>query len=128
MGLDEVDKRKAEVRVHLESCLKLYWIQHRAGRYFLREHPHGASSWHEELVRELQEQHGVLRVLGDRCRFGLTAVDQDGEGPAMKPTGFLTNSACVAVELDRRCPSLDYGKGFSRGPRNDDPLPRRKLH
>ena len=52
--------------MHLEFCLKLYWIQHRGGRYFVHEHPHGAQSWQEEAMQELQETISQFgKVMGE---------------------------------------------------------------
>merc|ERR1739836_104715 len=49
----EVAERKRIARVHLEFCAKLYRIQHRAGRYFIHEHPNSATSWQEEAIASI---------------------------------------------------------------------------
>ena len=48
-------------------------------------------------------KHGVTKVVGDQCRYGLTATDGDRTGPAKKSAGFMTNSPCVAKALNKRC-------------------------
>lgn len=101
----EVERRQAEARVHLEFCLKLYWIQHRAGRYFLHEHPHSARSWHDETMKQLVDTQGVISVLADQCRSGLKATNEQGEGPAMKPTGFLKKTL-FALLRNWKCSAL----------------------
>ena len=47
MTTEEVQQKLDYGRKHLEFCMKLYEIQWREGRYFLHEHPDGASSWQE---------------------------------------------------------------------------------
>ena len=47
---------------------------------------------------------GVMTSVVDQCMHGLTARDPSGkEKPAMKPTGFLSNSSGIADELEVRC-------------------------
>ena len=52
---------------------------------------------------------GVMRVVGDQCRCGLKSEDHRGEGPAKKPTGIMTNSPCIALQLKSRCPPTKNG-------------------
>ena len=44
-------------------------------------------------------------MIGDQCQYGLKSRDEQGEGPAKKFTGFMTNSPCVAFQLKRSCPN-----------------------
>ena len=77
----------------MEFVASLYAEQAAAGRYFLHEHPSGASSWGLTAVKALQELPGVTRVNADQCQYGVTAVSSTRRGgPVKKPTGFLTNS------------------------------------
>ena len=46
----------------------------------------------------------VVKVRTDMCAFGMKSVDEQGEAPVLKPTGFMTNSMEVAKALDKRCP------------------------
>ena len=46
---------------------------------------------------------GVIKVNADQCAYGLTTEVEGEERLAKKPIGFLTNSWCVARELDRKC-------------------------
>ena len=100
-----VEERKRIARTHLEFCAKLYKIQHVAGRYFLHEHPISATSWSEEIIREVCDLDGVLTALADQCKFGLTSPLSGGQGELMKPTRFMTNSLCIAQSMNRRCPN-----------------------
>lgn len=105
MPVEVVRQRFEYARRHLEFATKLYKIQTQEGRYFLHEHPESASSWQEKSVREVFNIKGVQRVVGDQCRYGLVARGANGYGPARKSTGFMTNSPCVALQLQRRCPN-----------------------
>ena len=73
---------------------------------FFHEHPWTARSWKLECIEEVGNLPGAQKVQTHMCRFGMEShVDKiDGEkGPVMKPTGFMTNSWCIASELDRQC-------------------------
>ena len=89
----------------------LYNMQYDAGRFFLLGHPYSASSWKIHKVIDIASFPGVREVVGDMCQFD---VKVDGE-LVRKRFGFLTNSACIAKALDRRC-------------WNDDPSAVRKHH
>ena len=67
-----------EAKKHLWVACKSYKRQMARGRYFLHEHPHGASSWHEPEVEDILRKEGVLRVTGDMCRWGLKAEASGG--------------------------------------------------
>lgn len=102
----EVEKRKQYGRKHFEFCSKLYDMQWNEGRYFLHEHPAGASSWNEPCMVKLLQKHGVTRVNGDQCQYGLTTTTPKGiTGPARKAIGFMTNSPCIAKQLNKQCPN-----------------------
>ena len=62
-------------------------------------------------MQSLQEEEGVIRVTADQCGFGLKSWGRNGEGPVMKPIGFLTNSVCIALELERKCPNRGHKGG-----------------
>ena len=77
------------------------------GRYFLFEHPAHASSWQIAGMQELADTPGVQWARADLCEYGLETQDAQGTlVPAKKPTGFLTNSWCMADELSKRCSGL----------------------
>ena len=99
----EVQWRMEHGRRHLEFCTPLYNLQWEAGRYFLHEHPASASSWQESCAQRMLNKHGVMKVVGDQCRYGLVATDGEYTGPAKKSTGFMTNSPCIAAALNKRC-------------------------
>ena len=91
MDPTEVQQRIVYGRKHWKFCAQLYRMQIEQGRYFLHEHPETASSWHEGCIKDLLKQEGVIKVIGDQCRYGLKSHDGTREGPARKSTWFLTN-------------------------------------
>ena len=104
MTQDEQDRIRAKARVHLEFCKELYQLQMRAGRYFLHEHPRGASSWLEDYMEEITEDPRAMIVEADMCAFGLTSTTGWGEiEAARKATRFVTNSPHVAHAINMRC-------------------------
>ena len=48
---------------------------------------------------------GVKKVVADQCRYGLQSKGEGGLGPARKATGLMTNSPCIALQMQRRCPN-----------------------
>ena len=95
---------------HVEFCTRVYELQRVSGRYFVHEHPARATSWNLRCIQELSEKAGVRTVLGHMCQFGMQQHDEEGMGHILKPTKFMTNSDCIAQQLDRRC----EGKGGAR--------------
>ena len=55
--------RKAER--HIQFVVKLYRAQMDGGRYFIHEHPAGATSWRLPCVRKLWKGAGVRAVVAD---------------------------------------------------------------
>ena len=105
MSQEEVAERCRYVWKHLGFRSKLYQIQVVAGRYFPHERPHGASSWEETCIRELIRKQGVIKVVGDQCRYGFKSKHRQGEGLDRKRVGFMIHSIGVAQQLRRRRPN-----------------------
>ena len=95
-----VAREKAQADVHLRFVIELYPMQVKAGRDFLHEHPAGASSWREDIMKKLMRMQGVDVTVGDQCQFG---GDDSKGNPLKKPTKFLSNSMLILKELSRRC-------------------------
>ena len=94
---------------HVRFCAKIYEHQRSQGRYFVHEHPWLARSWDLDCLKTLEAYPDVQKVRADLCQYGMVAKinGTDGQlGPAMKPTGFLTNSRFIAIELSARCPII----------------------
>ena len=101
-------KNLEEGREGLRVAAACYLRQHRAGRYFLHEHPAHASSWNEGPMKDLGDEPGVFYAQGPMCRWGMRphgiepAADGVGEF-VRKETGFYTNSWQIYKALDGRC-------------------------
>ena len=103
MSPEEVARRFECARKHLEFRPKLYKIQIGAGRYLLHEHPHTASSWKEQCIKQILKKSGVMYVVGDQCMYGFKITFKNQEGPARKIIGYMTNQVCIAQQLQRKC-------------------------
>ena len=95
-------------RAHLEFCVKLYELQVRSGRFFVHEHPAGATSWQLDCVRKLLDEASVARVNGDQCQYG--QADESGR-PIRKATGWMSNSSEVLRMLEKKCPGRRQRSG-----------------
>ena len=57
-------------------------------------------------MEQLLADDRVMVSRADQCQYGLTSPKRDGTdvwGPAMKATGFASNSWCLVEELGRIC-------------------------
>ena len=89
---------------HLAFVFELYELQVQGGRYFLHEHPASATSWKQKPVVDfIARHHDLYASTSHMCQFGMTAKGEQGEGPVLKPTRWLTNSPCLATALDVKC-------------------------
>ncbi len=95
-----VAREKVAAEVHMRFMCRLYRMQHEAGRFFLHEHPWQASSWELSCVRAIMALNGVRRIMANQCQLG--AMDEKGR-PLRKPTGFMSNSAAICEELNKKC-------------------------
>ena len=86
MPVEVVHERFRRARAHLQLCTKLYAIQIQQGRYFLHEHPAGATSWNEKCIQGILGRHGVILVKADQCQYGLMSTDGLGKGLVRKST------------------------------------------
>ena len=82
----------------------MYQEQLDDGRLFLHEHPFTAASWNEPCLQAfLARNPSVIFARGDQCCSGMMSEDAEGIGSVLKPTGWMTNSECLAAELGERC-------------------------
>ena len=77
-------------------CIQVASFQVQNGKFFILEHPAGASSWQTHALRWLLDQPGVLRFLLDQCSLGLQACEK---GVSLKPTAIATNHVGVAFHF-----------------------------
>ena len=94
-----LDERWTRAMVHLRFCCQLYRDQLDGGRYFIHEHPRGASSWGEECIQKILRENGVDTAEPHLCQYGLTYRGD----PVKKPARFMSNSPQVLRRLQRRC-------------------------
>ena len=96
---DEAGLRREQHRAlaMLHFCVQVAEYQLRNGRYFLIEHPGGASSWSSHAMAWLLRQEGVIRFEFDQCMTGLAV---QGE-PNKKMTGIVTNHLGIAALLSQ---------------------------
>ena len=100
-----VERELEDGRRHLKFCTRLYVLQLQNGRFFVHEHPSGASSWREPCMMELAGQDGVDSVVVDMCAFGMEVDRGKVQGPAMKSTRTFSNSQEVLKRVRRECPN-----------------------
>eukprot|EP00973_Karenia_brevis_P055055 7654108-Karenia_brevis.AAC.1 len=84
---------------HVKTCMDLYKLQMKEGRYFLHEHPAYADSWCLDATEQVKRMKGVYVVSGPMCRFGMKSEDAQGEGLVKKETRWMTNSPELADVL-----------------------------
>ena len=96
-----------QAKRYVKFCTEVYEYQRSHGRYFLHEHPWLATSWHMDEILKIEKMPGTFKVQTHMCQFGMVSrIGGVGSelGPVLKPTGFLTNSACISRELAKQCP------------------------
>ena len=47
----------------------------------------------------------MMHVKANQCQYGFMSKDAMGNGLVRKATGFMTNSLCVVMKLEKRCPN-----------------------
>ena len=100
-----VQEELQEAEKHMRFCIELYGLQIQGGRYFIHEHPDGATSWQMPETVKLLTQRNVGIVLFDMCQFGMAAEKNGEVKPVQKSTRVASNSKEVLKRLDIRCPN-----------------------
>lgn len=104
LGPEEKQKRMNRARMHLRFACALHMLQHKAGRYFVHEHPRAASSWTEQCIADVVRKTGANFTHLDQCMFGLVTTDDDGNTlPAKKATTLMSNMPAIQVCMSRKC-------------------------
>jgi len=118
------NKAMKEAEEHVKFCMGIYWIQMKAGRYFLHEHPNSASSWNMPEVVEMIANEDVDVVTCDMCAFGLKITDNVGEALVEKRTKLMSNPPevlkRVGLQCTNRAPSAGPGHPEERKHRRAD--------
>ena len=95
-----VQRKWVEAMIHLKFVCSLYKKQVEAGRYFLHEHPSGATSWAQKCIVGIQQLPNVQRIANDQCQFGQEIAK--GE-PVEKPTDWMSNCQGILKQFRVRC-------------------------
>ena len=96
---------------HMRFCLEIYAMQLAAHRHFVHEHPERSRAW---LMPEMQQfllRPEVGSVVMHMCAFGMTAKDEHGRAPVLKPTRIMSSSEEILKRIDRRCSNGYAGHG-----------------
>ena len=97
MNPDLVQVKIAEGMVFWNHALDCCWAQYERKRFFVLEHPVGASSWQKPRTKELRAAPGVWSCVFDMCCFGMK-TPITGQ-PMRKRTRVLTNSPAIVHAL-----------------------------
>ncbi|CAL1132850.1 unnamed protein product [Cladocopium goreaui] len=100
MGFDSAFQLVQIGLEHLQLAMELIKWQVKRGKYVIFEHPHGARSWQEPEMQEIQQMPGMIRTRCDMCQYGMKV---EGEAFNQKPTGILTNGPEIVQQLSSKC-------------------------
>ena len=103
MSDEEVKAKIRDGLLHLQLAMEMCEEQRREGRFFLFEHPNGASSRQAQAARRIIETEGVHRVSFDFCTLGMnknrTAVITNSSAVAELLRGAQCNGSCEDWQL-----------------------------
>ena len=100
MSHEKVTLMLEEGMLFLKHAMESAEVQVRRGMYFIFEHPCGASSWEQPIVKHVAGLPGVKMVTFDQCMFGL--VSPLHKTPMRKRTRLMTNSPAVVKLFHKR--------------------------
>ena len=84
-GAQVVKRDFEEAKDPIPLTMRVCPLQHRHIRYFVFEHPGGASSWDLSEVQKVAKLERVEIVKFDMCQYGMTMVDPlDGKAKPVK--------------------------------------------
>ena len=90
MGEEKYQRRLLEARRLLDFAAEIAAFQMARNRFFIFEHPDGASSWNERCLTDLQDEDNEVFVTRfDQCVYGLKCPYT--QEPIRKRTRLLTN-------------------------------------
>ena len=88
MSEEAKDKIMRRAHVHVEFACRLHRKQHRAGRFFVHEHPAWATSWREKCVQAVIKETGAKLTRIDQCIYGRKAIKY-GDHPDLREQKLL---------------------------------------
>ena len=104
MDPKEVERRIQTGLVHLKTISNVYKRQMATGRFFLHEHPRGASSWRMGPIRQLLLRPRVVVTTCHQCQYGLITPTASGHrAHALKPARFMPNSYHMLKRRSKAC-------------------------
>ena len=89
MDPDRVRAILSRARMHLNFVCSLYEEQVKAGRFFLHEHPAGASSWNVPGMQRLMSHHDVHYAKMDQCMYWQNSRNSHGIKTPARKNGVL---------------------------------------
>lgn len=100
---------------HLRTAMRFYNKQMDEGRFFLHEHPYGATSRDDTEMVKLQQRDGVFTVDGPMCfwEFVLGST-KHGYGHVHKRSRWVTNCRFLAKALDQWCSNQTGSRPWHR--------------
>ena len=84
----KAEEELTEAKEHLKFVAKIYMMQISEGRWFLHEHPAGATSWQLDVIKDVEKQTGAVINVADLCMYGMETRGagwkrcQPGKGPS----------------------------------------------
>jgi hypothetical protein len=101
---DSIRRAQVQAKLHLDFVAELYAEQVSSGRFFLHEHPYGATSWSIPSMERIKQMPGVHVVRADQCQYGAEIQSGKHTGrPIKKPTGFMSNSESILARISETC-------------------------
>ena len=67
-----------------------------------------------QCLKMLLAHPQVKRVRGDMCPHGMKSEDEAGIGRVLQPTGWATNSECIADAVSEKCSNMHGGERWHR--------------
>lgn len=99
---ESIARAVAGIRL-LDVAMWVAQLQITAGRFFVFEHPEGATSWDRPAVLGIKNMPGVVASTFDQCMFGL--VSKVHKKPIQKRTIILSNLPGIASAFNNvLCP------------------------
>ena len=99
----EMQRDRQKIEELMNFALEVYKIQLDDGRFFVHEQQGGAFTWNLLVVKELLLKLGIDLCRLDTCCFNVYSDGDHGRGLVSSRVWLMTNSACVANAMHRRC-------------------------
>ena len=117
--LQEISRAKRDPKImaeelrqgqaHINFCLQLYAMQIAGKRHFIHEHPAGSKAWETNELKQFMMRPEVDSTILHMCAYGMTSVDEIGEGLVKKPTRIMSSAPEVLKRVGARCSNENGG-------------------